>query len=120
MPFKLMPFGGQRYNGHYADNVDFKQYFGLKPSDKWPTGALSDVEIRTTDGRVTSMWLLPRGPVKTHERYDWAKHKVVTVPIKTSKHRCMVHCPDCSVGVSAGRAHQHKCASKSKYNYTGN
>lgn len=115
MPFKIEPFGGARYNGHYADNQDFKQYFGLKPQDKWPTGAMSDVYVKTTKGAVTSMWLLPRAEPVMKTRWDRLAGRFIEVPVKTSKHRCYVLCPDCSRGVPAGRAHQHKCGGKGSY-----
>jgi hypothetical protein len=100
MPFKIEPFGGARYNGHYADHVDIRQYLGLRPNQKLPHDMWEQIGVPLTDGRETILTVRPSTPAPAGER-RWRN--------KSSAHRCFVICPDCLKAVPAGRTHQHKC-----------
>jgi len=98
MAFKITPFGGQRYNGHYADHGDIRQYLGFKRNAKLPIEfTVPYVVVPLTDGRETTIFVL-RGNPSTD---GWRG--------KSSAHRCFAVCPDCGARVPAGRTHQHKC-----------
>ena len=109
MAFKILPFAGAAYPGDYADNTDFKQYFGFGAYDKWPTHALPDIQVPLARGGTTTMSLLPATEVGMRTRWCRTRQRTITVPVKTSKHRCFVICPDCGKHVPAGRTNQHKC-----------
>ena len=101
MSFKIMPYGGQRYSGHYADHDDIRQYLGFKRGAKLPLGYTSSCTwLPLTDGRTTVMFVRPGNPAPEGPR-RWSR--------KSSAHRCLVSCPDCGAAVPAGRTHQHKC-----------
>lgn len=100
MAFKIEPFGGARYKGHYADHQDIRQYLGLDPRKKLPMDFFKVVQVTLTDGRPTVLLCNPGNPAPEGER-RWRN--------KSSKHRCFVSCPDCAAAVPAGRTHQHKC-----------
>ena len=100
MAFKIEPFGGARYKGHYADHVDVRQYLGLRPNQKLPHDLRTEIEVPLTDGRTTTLIVKDSKPAPAGPR-RWAS--------KSSAHRCYAVCPDCGQHVPAGRTHQHKC-----------
>lgn len=97
MSFKIMPYGGQQWAGHYADNQDIKQYLGLRPSDKLPPSLCVNFTLPLTDGREVKALCLTG-----HRSREGMRGK-------SSAHRVYVRCPDCDKPVPAGRTHQHKC-----------
>jgi hypothetical protein len=113
MTFKIKPFAGQTYAGHYADHHDIRAYLGLGQivqrqwgngetyetveSKKMPVDFAGETTVPLTDGRTTRLFAVegqqsPNG---------WRG--------KSSAHRCYAVCPDCGTHVPAGRTHQHKC-----------
>lgn len=95
--FKILPYGGARYNGHYADHADIRQYLGLRPNQKLPTDFVAEITVPLKDGRTTVL-TVTAGHTSAN---GWRG--------KSSTHRCYVSCPDCGKSVPAGRTHQHKC-----------
>lgn len=116
MTFKITPYGGARYNGHYADHHDIRAYLGwgklvertfsgsretyqAVESKRLPMGFQGWTMVPLNDGRETKLICLPGNPTpEGAPRYA-----------KSSKHRCFAVCPDCGTHVPAGRTHQHKC-----------
>jgi hypothetical protein len=113
MTFRIKPFAGQTYAGHYANHYDIRAYLGLGhivqrklydgttyetvQSKKLPVDFAGETTVPLTDGRTTRLFVVegqqsPNG---------WRG--------KSSAHRCYAVCPDCGTHVPAGRTHQHKC-----------
>ena len=113
MTFKIKPFAGQSYAGHYADHHDIRAYLGwgsivrrqwgngahyeAVQSKKLPVGYQGWTMVPLTDGREVKLICLPGNVSATGRRG------------KSSAHRCFAVCPDCGTHVPAGRTQQHKC-----------
>lgn len=124
MAFKIAPYAGQTYAGHYADHRDIRAYLGFGTlverkmrfynhnedlfydehyttieARKLPIDFCtpSDIAVPLTDGRSTVIYCRPGNPSTNGRRG------------KSSAHRCFAVCPDCGAHVPAGRTHQHKC-----------
>ena len=104
MAFKIEPFGGTRYSGHYADHGDIRQYLGFKRNAKLPLDFCTDTDVWVPlvghSATSARLYCKQGNPAPAGER-RWRN--------KSSAHRCYVVCPDCGEHVPAGRAHQHKC-----------
>jgi len=97
MSFKIMPYGGQRYKGHYANHHDIRQFFGFEPYERVPADFEARILLETTKGEfITATY--KKGHVSQNGRRG-----------KSSAHRVFVNCPCCQAQVPAGRTHQHKC-----------
>ena len=122
MAFKIAPYAGQTYAGHYADHRDIRAYLGFGTlverkmrlynhnedlfydeqyttleARKLPLDFSKTVMVPLTDGRQTVLICKTGNPSPN----GWRG--------KSSAHRCYVSCPDCGAHVPAGRTHQHKC-----------
>jgi hypothetical protein len=113
MAFKIAPYAGQTYAGHYADHHDIRAYLGFGTiaersfgdgttynaveSKRLPLDFRKTIMVPLTDGRQTVL-ICKAGNPSTN---GWRG--------KSSAHRCYVSCPDCAAVVPAGRTHQHKC-----------
>lgn len=108
MGFKIMPFGGPRHWGHYADHHDIRAYLfqdelknGSGVPHKLPLDFQRQVSVPLTgrhEGKMTHLVCKKGKPSPTG---DWRG--------KSSAHRCFAMCPNCLDWVPAGRTHQHKC-----------
>jgi hypothetical protein len=100
MAFKILPFGGQRWAGDYADHDDIRQYLGFKARTKLPIDFSTVTTVPLVGGGATVLEVRP-GTSAPEGNWRWR--------FKSSKHRCFAVCPSCGHKVPAGRTHQHKC-----------